>query len=117
MKINERNQKKSVTISKASNFNSNANTIRPFTGIESIRLKEIKIPESYQTWQHSSKEYLELMEYYNIHRKLDKPIIVEIRENQYYLKDNFLQYRVAKKLNKTWIRATMNISILQRKKN
>ena len=42
-----------------------------------------------------------LMKYYEEHKKLDKPVLVKIKNGRYKLKDNFLQYYVAKKLHKT----------------
>lgn len=55
------------------------------------------------------------MKYYEEHKKLDKPVLVKIKNGRYKLKDNFLQYYVAKKLHKTWVKATMDAKYLNGK--
>lgn len=80
-----------------------------FSGIETIRMKKIKLPEEYSKWKPKQEDVNSLLTYYEEHHKMDKPIVVEIRNDKYYLKDNYLQYYVSKKLKKTWIKATMNI--------
>ncbi|RHR02165.1 hypothetical protein DWX64_12725 [Clostridium sp. AF20-17LB] len=72
-----------------------------FSGIESIRLKEIVVTENYKQWKPDPYELEKLMKYYEEHKKLDKPVLVKIKNGRYKLKDNFLQYYVAKKLHKT----------------
>lgn len=78
-----------------------------FSGVRSIKIKNINCPNEYNIWEPNKKDVSELLTYYKEHLKLDKPIVVEIKDNEYYLKDNYLQYYVSKQLNKKWIRATL----------
>ena len=86
-----------------------------FSGIESIRFKEIVFTENYKQWKPDPYELEKLMKYYEEHKKLDKPVLVKIKNGRYKLKDNFLQYYVAKKLHKTWVKATMDAKYLNGK--
>jgi len=81
----------------------------------SIRFKEIVVTENYKQWKPDPYELEKLMKYYEEHKKLDKPVLVKIKNGRYKLKDNFLQYYVAKKLHKTWVKATMDAKYLNEK--
>lgn len=86
-----------------------------FSGTDTIRIQQIKLPQEYNKWKPNQEEVDRLLIYYEEHHKMDKPIVVEIRDDKYYLKDNYLQYYVSKKLKKTWIKATMNIKPFRKK--
>lgn len=81
-----------------------------FAGVESIRLKDIYLPKEYDSWEPDPKELKRVIKYYEENRKMNKPIVVELRNERYYLKDNYIQYYVSKKFEKTWIKSTMNLT-------
>lgn len=87
-----------------------------FTGIASIRLKEIVIDDDYNNWKPSRDELNAILVFYDEHKKMDKPIIVDIVDDQYVLKGNYLQYYASKRLNKTWIKAIMKFQKKKKKK-
>ena len=76
-----------------------------FQGIQTIRLDDIIVPDKFLRKQPNPKKVDELHNYYNEHKKLDKPIYVLIKDGKYYLEDKYLRYYVAKELGKTWINA------------
>lgn len=87
-----------------------------FPGTEAIRMNQIKVSNKYKQWKPDQQDVDRLLAFYDEYHKLDKPIIVAIRDDEYCIKGNFLQYYVSKLLNKTWIKATMNIVPINRKK-
>lgn len=87
-----------------------------FTGIKTIRVNEICLSREYHEWEPNQEEVEKLLVYYEKYKKMDKPIVVEVVKQKYYIKDNFLQYYVSKKLKKTWIRSTMNLKIPGKKR-
>lgn len=87
-----------------------------FNGIESIPLKEIVTTNAYRQWKPDPGELDKLMKFYEEHKKMDKPILVKIRNGHYTLEDNFLQYYVSLKLRKKWIKSTMDRKYLNGKK-
>lgn len=97
----------SETISYTKSKTSSKNKL-VFTGVESLHITEIHLPSKYDNMIPSEKDIQAMMDYYNQHRKIDKPIIVEVRDGKYYLKDNYLQYYISKKIGKKWIKATID---------
>ncbi len=87
-----------------------------FAGIESIPLKEIVTTNAYRQWKPNPDELDKLMKFYEEHKKMDKPILVKIRDGHYTLEDNFLQYYASLKLRKKWIKSTMDRKYLNGKK-
>ena len=87
-----------------------------FSGIESLNMLDINLPQGYSEWIPNEEKLQNLLEYYNQYRKMDKPIVVEVRNDKYYLKSNYLQYYVSKKLGKKWIKATMENKLANGKK-
>lgn len=87
-----------------------------FNGIESIPLKEIVTTNAYRQWKPDPDELDELMKFYEKYKKMDKPILVKIRDGHYTLEDNFLQYYISQKLHKKWIKSTMDRKYLNGKK-
>lgn len=83
-----------------------------FTGIEYIRLSELKVPAAYFEWSPKPEDVDRLLAFYEEHRKMDSPILVCIKDGEYCLKDGYLQYYVSRKLNKKWIKSTMNKKLL-----
>ena len=86
-----------------------------FSGVETIRLKDIKLPKSYKEWKPNPKDVNDLLDYYEKYKKMDKPIILEIIDGKYYLRSGYLQYYVSKKLNKTWIRSKLETETTKKK--
>lgn len=81
--------------------------IKFFSGVQTIKLNDIIVPDKFLQHVPDSKKISELHDYYKKYKKLDKPICVSIKNGKYYLEDKYLRYYVAKELGKTWIRATI----------
>ncbi len=80
-----------------------SNDISRFTGVQTIMLSDIIVPDKFLRYSPDANKVQELLDYYQIHKRLDKPIFVSIRNGKYYLEDKYLRYYVAKILGKTWI--------------
>lgn len=76
-----------------------------FSGAQSIKLSEIVVPKKFANKTPSAEKVRALYDYYEIHKKMDKPIFVSLKDGKYYLEDKYLRYYVSKELGKTWISA------------
>ena len=90
--------------------------VQKFSGVESIKIKQIQLPNDYYEWKSDPDELKRVMEYYATNKKLDKPIVVEIKDGSYYLCGNYMQYYVSVKNNKKWIRCTFDNNQKERRK-
>lgn len=69
-----------------------------FEGIRSIPINQIDVPACFKKNRPAEKKIDALLEYYEEHGCLDKPVTVVFRNNKYVLKDKFLRYYVGKML-------------------
>lgn len=69
-----------------------------FEGIRSIPINQIEVPPCFKKNRPAEKKIDSLIEYYEEHGHLDKPVTVVFRNDQYVLKDKFLRYYVGKVL-------------------
>ena len=67
-----------------------------FEGIRSIPINQIEIPPCFKKNRPAEKKIDALLEYYEEHGQLDKPVTVVFRNGKYVLKDKFLRYYVGK---------------------
>ena len=86
-------------------------SVQKFSGTQNIKLDDIVVPDKFLAHKPDPKKVKEIRDYYNEHKKLDKPVYVSIRDGKYYLEDKYLRYYVAKELGKTWISACMGTRI------
>lgn len=82
-------------------------TLKPFSGVKEIDLNLIEVDLSKAETPKKSKVD-KLIQFYNQHGTLDKPIIVSIRGDKFILKDKYLRYYVAKELGLKKILAEMS---------
>lgn len=61
-----------------------------FSGMETIQLKSIHLPKDYTRWRPDAEELNQLLRYYEEHHKMDKPIVVQLVDGVYCLKENYL---------------------------
>lgn len=115
-KKKERLLKGKISGSKTISYENSKTPSLIFTGIESLHISEINLPPRYKDVIPPADDIQTMMEYYNQHRKIDKPIIVEVKDGKYYLKDNYLQYYISKKVGKKWVKATIDNKIKKTKK-
>ena len=66
------------------------------SGIKSIPIDQIIVPDTFIT--PSKNKIDKLVEYYNEHKRLDKPIVVSYYGDKYFLEDKYLRYYVARQL-------------------
>ena len=71
----------------------------PFEGVKEIPMKLIKLPGYFKSAKPSPDKVQKTVEYYQEHGRFDKPITVQLQDDNYLLKDKYLRYYVAKKLN------------------
>lgn len=69
-----------------------------FEGIRSIPINQIEVPPCFKKNRPAEKKIDSLIEYYEEHGHLDKPVTIVFRNDQYVLKDKFLRYYVGKVL-------------------
>ena len=68
-----------------------------FEGVKDIPIDKIHLGST--EWAEPKQSKIEnLIEYYKLNGKLDKPIIVYVKNDKYYLSDRYLRYYVAKQL-------------------
>lgn len=80
-------------------------SVKVFSGVQTIRLDQIVVPKKYLRLSPDSKKVETLYKYYKSHKRLDKPIYVSIKNGMYYLEDKYLRYYVAKELGLKRVRA------------
>jgi hypothetical protein len=73
-----------------------------------IDIQDVEVPSGKMETPNQCK-INNLVNYYNEHHELDKPIVVSCSGNKYLLEDKYLRYYVAKQLGLKHILATMNI--------
>ena len=71
--------------------------VQPFDGVKTILMEDIQIGEI-PFKQPSKAKAQKIIDYYNQHGTLDKPIVVTCEGNKYLLQDKYLRYYVAKVL-------------------
>lgn len=83
----------------------NNEKVEPFSGTRNIRISDIVIPKKYLRMKPDAEKVKAIEDYYQEHKRMDKPIYVSISYGKYILEDKYLRYYVAKELGKTWIKA------------
>lgn len=78
-----------------------------FEGVKNISIDDIRVDSKFLCKSPDKEKVEQLIQYYKMNRKMDKPIVVSIANNKYVLKDKYLRYYVAKKLNLREIPAEM----------
>ena len=82
-----------------------------FEGIRSIPINQIDVPACFKKNRPAEKKIDALLEYYEEHGCLDKPVTVVFRNNKYVLKDKFLRYYVGKMLKLKKIDAICKVNV------
>lgn len=71
---------------------------KSFNGIKSIPINQIHIPEKIASSHPDVKKLNMVIEYFKKCGELDRPIVVEIKDEKYVLKDKYIRYLAARKL-------------------
>lgn len=109
---------KSMNIIEEKSETETQNSKKPhkFTGVEYVRINKIRLHKDYYSWKPNDQEFQKVIQFYEAYKKMDKPIVIELIDEKYYLKDNYMQYYASKKLNKTWIKCVMDIDNYNKRK-
>ncbi len=78
-----------------------------FKGIKEIKVSEIAIDQMFVNKPPKEKKIAAVIEYFNEHGELDKPVVVCIEDEKYKLQDKYLRLIVAKKLGLETVLAEM----------
>lgn len=72
------------------------NSVEEFKGIRNLKLDEVCISKAFRSVHPSISKVEKVENFFKENGRLDKPIIVVIKNNKYYLEDGYLRYVVAK---------------------
>ena len=67
-----------------------------FHGVKYLKLDEVYITKAFKSVQPKQSKIENVEKYFKQHGRLDKPIIVTINNNKYYIEDGYLRYIVAR---------------------
>ena len=81
--------------------------IVPFEGVRKIKLSSISLGTTKMV-QPSPKNIKQILDYYEEHRELDKPILISYCDGKYILERRYARYYVATQLGLTYVAARMD---------